>query len=921
VLRSVTCPVLIGRREELSVLNGVRRALAQSQGAAVLISGEAGVGKSRLLAEFLRVAGEGRARNIATAESLEVARRPFGPVRDWIGALVPRWRGQRPLVVRQALATIAPELTGDVQLAALEKADLFSALATFFRGLADERATILSLEDLHWADASTLDFIAFLARRLRGSRLMLVATYRSEELETNEALSASVARILRAPGARRVALEALSPSQVRELIHRTLDGHYPIGRRELGDVARRCEGNPFFAEELLKSALERSEARSDPGLPFSIRAGILERLASLTEAEQRIVRGAAVLGYRFDAQALASISDCSLDAVLSALRSARNLNLIVDDDAAQTPFRFRHALTQQTIYADAMPFDARRTHRRILEMFEATGTDAHLDQLAYHAWAARDAAKTLAYNQRAGEVALALHSVADAREHFERALSVAADPSTEAQLLEGVAEIAVMQGRSADALEAYEAALRIRRSRGELDHAADDVRAIVTERNNAGVENPIEFGEAFLAELGARVGAASHDALLALMARLSTSRYNFVAAEAYLSRLIAPEALSPRALQNRLIAESEVHVYSGQTTAWKRVAQRLTDLVSELPAFLAAIVLYTLVQAGTIVGANAIVETALGKLERLERRWDFEGLVTFGNAVRAQFWYQRGRLDEARACIERASNLEETTIGRMILASVALFVALDLDDRELGARWFDEPERSLAETPTPDDMPALAARSKWMAAHDRSHEARAIARRALEALERPAPFAGYALIVAADLLDADELAHYDVLFDETALARDDTAGRANVLLASAIRQRRFGNAETATDRARDAAVLYRELGWPLLEARALEASGDIASAIALYEVCGAVAEVRRLSDSASANTSPLSARERAVAGLIASGLANLAIGDRLCISTKTVEKHVASIFAKLGVHSRAQVAAQFARGDFERDAS
>jgi DNA-binding CsgD family transcriptional regulator/tetratricopeptide (TPR) repeat protein len=904
------------------VLNGMRRALAQSQGAAILISGEAGVGKSRLLAEFLRVAGEGRTRNIATAESLEVARRPFGPVRDWVSALLPRSRAEQSSAVRRALAAMASEHTADAKPGAFEKSDLFAALATFFRGLADERATILSLEDLQWADASTLEFVAFLARRLRGSRLMLVATYRSEELEANAALAANIARILRAPGARRIALEALSPPEVRELIERGLDGHQPIGRREIDDIARRCEGNPFFAEELLKSALERSVARGDSGLPFSIRAGILERLASLTEAERRIVSGAAVLGYRFDPHALAAIADCDLDTILSALRNARNLNLIVDDDAPLTPFRFRHALTQQTIYADVMPFDARRTHQRILKLFESMDdANAHLEQLAYHAWCARDAAKTLTYNERAGEIALGLYSVADARECFERALSVATDPCVEARLLERVGAIAVMQGRSSDALEAYETALRIRRSRAEFDEAADDVRAIVTERNNAGAENPIEFGEAFLTEFGDRVGAPAHDRLLALMARLSTSRYKFDDATAYLSRLIAPEELSPRALQNRLIAESELYLYAGQTSAWKRVAQRLSDVASELPGFLAAIVLYTVVQAGTIVGANAIVETALGKLERLERRWDFDGLVTFGNATRAHYWYQRGRLDEARAYIERASNLEETTIGRMILASVGIFVALELDDRELGTRWFDEPERSMAETPTPDDTPALAARAMWMAVHDRAHEARAVARRALGSLQRPAPFAGYALVAAAQLLDAPELAQYAVLFDAALLAQDDTAGRANVLLASAIRERRFGDAVAATERARGAAQLYRELGWPLFEARALETSGDAASALALYEASGAVAAVRRLSRSVSAGSSKLSTRESAVAELIASGLANLAIADRLCISTKTVEKHVASIFAKLGVHSRTQVAAQFARGDVGRDAS
>ncbi|MBV9648077.1 MAG: AAA family ATPase, partial [Candidatus Eremiobacteraeota bacterium] len=460
ISRSVTCSVLVGRREELCVLNDGRKGLAQSRGTAILISGEAGIGKSRLLTEFLKAAAEGRARNVASAQCLEVARRPFGPIREWLGALTPRRPREHSPAIREALAHIVPELIADAPDRKLEKADVFAALAAYLRATADERATILSIEDLHWADASTLEFIAFLTTRLAGARLMLVATYRSEETGTNDALASAVTRMLREPVVHRIELQGLAPREVRELLERALEGHPPLSHAALADVSARSEGNPFFAEELLRSALEHRDAHSPPGLPLSIRTGILERFATLSDEERRIITGAAVLGYRFEPRVLAQTVGCELRSVLAAVRRARNLNLIVDDGATPAPFRFRHAITQQTIYGDQLSFDARLTHERILQIVEtANGAETNLDQLAYHAWAAKNDAKTLKYNERAGEAAIRMHGVAEARTYFDRALRVASNAEDQARLLERVGAVAVMQGRSADALDAFEAAL------------------------------------------------------------------------------------------------------------------------------------------------------------------------------------------------------------------------------------------------------------------------------------------------------------------------------------------------------------------------------------------------------------------------------------------------------------------------------
>jgi len=176
--RSITSPALVGRQEELAVLNDARRALAQSQGSMVLVGGEAGIGKTRLIAQFMRSAAEGRSRNLASAECLERAQQPFGPIRTFLQTFEKAASdADLPADVRMAQRQLGSsaathEAAGAKTITALEKAHLFHALASFFKLVADKRATIAAIEDIQWADASTLDFLTlfyFRGSRPRGS--------------------------------------------------------------------------------------------------------------------------------------------------------------------------------------------------------------------------------------------------------------------------------------------------------------------------------------------------------------------------------------------------------------------------------------------------------------------------------------------------------------------------------------------------------------------------------------------------------------------------------------------------------------------------------------------------------------------------------------------------------------------------------
>jgi DNA-binding CsgD family transcriptional regulator len=279
--------------------------------------------------------------------------------------------------------------------------------------------------------------------------------------------------------------------------------------------------------------------------------------------------------------------------------------------------------------------------------------------------------------------------------------------------------------------------------------------------------------------------------------------------------------------------------------------------------------------------------------------------------------YITGKLETARAHIREAARGAEGTVSQMALALVAPHVAVALDDETLvGPSMLSEIAGARRRADNPDDAVILAAGAAWSAAHARSDEARADLRRALACLPRAMASCGEVLVLSAQHLDQAELEPLRRLIDPACFLPDDPVGRSHAHLAGAILEQRFGDGERATAAALQAAAGYRQLGWQLYEARALEAAGDLAAAHALFAACGAVAQTRRLAPATvavAAVTQALSRREVAIALLIAEGAGNPAIAEQLSISVKTVEKHVASIFEKLDVKSRAQVAAIVAR--------
>ncbi|MBD5635159.1 MAG: AAA family ATPase, partial [Candidatus Eremiobacteraeota bacterium] len=322
----VTCPVFIGRRAELDVLAGARRGLAQSRGSFVLIGGEAGVGKSRLTAHFLQRSGDRRARNVATAECRQDVVEPLRPIRTILEAFLSAGEPlELPSTARRALARIGrgPADAGYESAGGpLDRADFYAGLVALFVALAAKRATILIIEDIHWADSSTLDFLTYLAPSVAGTRLLVIATHRSEELEGNRQLLRARTRIEREATVRHLTLEPFEGGELSDLIVSALDGRATIDDASFQSIVTRSEGNAFFAEELLKDALT-SRRRYDGRLPISIRGTIAARLENFDRFERRVLSYAAVLGLRFDPALLAAILAQDIEDVLPVLAHAR----------------------------------------------------------------------------------------------------------------------------------------------------------------------------------------------------------------------------------------------------------------------------------------------------------------------------------------------------------------------------------------------------------------------------------------------------------------------------------------------------------------------------------------------------------------------------------------------------------------------
>jgi ATP/maltotriose-dependent transcriptional regulator MalT len=424
----VTSSHFVGRTGELRELELALREAAGESPVVVLLSGDSGVGKTRLIREFERRATEGDAL-VLRGEAVEEAdgELPYAPV---IGALRPLVRARHPAIdalgrgSRAQLAALLPGL--DEEAAASDRNDssaqvrLFEALLELLDVLSEERPVVLVLEDLHWADRSTRTFVDFLARSLRHERVVLLLSYRTDELHRRHPLRTLLSELDRLERARRVELEPFDREELTEALADIL-GEAPSERlvRRLFD---RSEGNPLYTEELLAAGIDGRGAA-----PQSLRDAFMLRIERLSPDAQSAARVIAA-GRALDEPMIAEVSGIEPDALHVALREAVSEQVLVACEP--TRLSFRHALLREALYDDLLPGERSELHLALARAFEDRA-DYENDQgvelasaIARHYATAGDQPAALRATVQAALAAREVHAYGDAADLAERALDL-----------------------------------------------------------------------------------------------------------------------------------------------------------------------------------------------------------------------------------------------------------------------------------------------------------------------------------------------------------------------------------------------------------------------------------------------------------------------------------------------------------------
>src|SRR2546426_4451156 len=449
----VICPVVIGRVQEVAHLRMLVDRAQSGEGQVALVCGEAGIGKSRLVAEvkteavsrdFLLMQGSCFPTDhaIPYAPLLDLLRSHFSSHSSALTAPEARPAAQAFLPLLPDLGHVLAGGPPPSTLALLdpeqEKRRRFETLAQFLTGLTRGRPVLCVLEDLHWSDDTSLEFLHYLARRCAAHRLLPLLIYRSDEVRSS--LRHFLAQLDRERLAQEILLARLTQDEVEAMLQAifSLPSLPRSTRVELADpLYTLTEGNPFFVEEILKSLMASGEIFYANGtfqrielrelhIPRSVQDAVQQRTDQLSESARRVVILAAVAGRRFDFALLQALTKHDEDHLLQLFKELMAAQLVVEESAEQ--FAFRHALTQQAVYADLLVRERRALHRRVAETIErlyAATLEAHLPDLAYHFSEAGVFEKALLYAQRAGERAQRLFAPRAAIEQFTRAADAA----------------------------------------------------------------------------------------------------------------------------------------------------------------------------------------------------------------------------------------------------------------------------------------------------------------------------------------------------------------------------------------------------------------------------------------------------------------------------------------------------------------
>jgi DNA-binding CsgD family transcriptional regulator/nucleoside-triphosphatase THEP1 len=412
VATRVTSTRFVGRLDELTELEDLLERVGDGHAWMAFVTGESGMGKTRLMDEFARRAREAGAR-ILSGDCVELgdSELPYAPI---VSAL-------RPLVRSgdQVLADLGSSGDGLTQLfrGATTQSELFETLLALLDRLGEIQPVVLIIDDIHWADRSTRDFLVFLSRTLCRERVLVLATYRSDELHRRHPLLPVVSELQRGEGCVTIPLRPFTRDELAAQLGDILGGAPDADL--LNRLETRSEGNPLFAEELLAAG---RDGRGE--VPPTLRDALMLRVEALPDDAQDVLRVVAA-AQRIAHDVLEQVSGIEPRALRAALREAVGQRLLVVGDDGQ--YAFRHALLREAVHDDLLPGEHAELHTALAEVLEHSDGAATLEvqtEVAHHWSAAGDRERGLAAAVRAATAAEAVHAHGEAAALLERALEL-----------------------------------------------------------------------------------------------------------------------------------------------------------------------------------------------------------------------------------------------------------------------------------------------------------------------------------------------------------------------------------------------------------------------------------------------------------------------------------------------------------------
>lgn len=983
--RRVSCPTLVGRAAEVSRL-GVALSQAQAGSTVLLfVAGEAGIGKTRLVETFTAQARQ-RGALVFSGGCLDLAEgaAPYAP---FIAALRPlagqlsndelayvlgenSAPGRQPVRGPRELGALLPELCGrpPQHRDGIQRGRLYEMALGLFERMASLRPAVLVLEDLHWIDAASRDLLAVLGGNLREAGLLIVGTYRSDEVTRDHPLHSILLELDRSGRAERIELGGLSHAEVTRQVTGIL-GTEPASR-QARSLHERSEGNPFFVEELVAAG------PAAEGLPVTVREVLLTRIERLDSATRRVLRAVAIIGRVSDDELIGTVTGLADDRLDAALHEAVNHRLLIATDDG---YDLRHALLREALTADLLPGERNRLHAAAgaaLEERAVLGDIGIAAEPARHWYAAGDTPRALAAFVAAADAAATAYASGTALIHYERALTLwplvpdaAARTGTGyPDLLQRTAQVAMAAGENDRAVALIDAAVG---EMGELNGASDAVDAVRTAslltlqgriRWMAG-ETAAAFAsyDAAIAVLPADRSSRERAQLRAVQGHALMLRYQFADAAACCREAIAIaaevdapdiEGHARNTFGVCLAGLGDLEAGLVEINAARRIAGELGDAWELSRAYVN--------HAETLLVAGRWTEAAQVGMEGVDvcRRLGYGRTIcmcTAGNALGALI--RLGRWEEADRMVAELMAIESPLWQRwgVILARVEL---------ELRRGYFEAARPHLAEL---TDLVIEADVIDLASSYHSTRARLAIERGDLDEA-RAATQAGLAVIAGSEMMRmGPELCALAVRVEADAAEQALTGASVDVEVARdlvvrceefAARLHGFPDPQAQTLMAKaelsrvtspsaepwaEVVASWDRLGEPYQSAycRFRHASAILAGrgsrqlatsilceahqavvrlgAHPLREEIEALARRARLelapvpTDAGTINESPdhslgLTAREREIITLLGSGQTNRQIAGHLFISERTVAVHVSHILHKLGVTNRVAAA-------------